>query len=92
MPITREEFEDASAEELRAEESSGDGEVFELLAENPGEAYTLNEIQSSVRLPLIELAARLTRLRQDGAVRHKGSYWAVARERAQRVDERRDLK
>lgn len=78
VPIDIDQFERAPEGELRVGRSPHeDDPIVEFLSYNPREAYTLREIQSNTGLPLIELAARLSHLADDGVVRHRGSYWAI---------------
>ena len=65
-------------------------EVLEFLAYNPDQAYSRREIQSALDMNIMETLATLSRLEQEGLVRHKGQYWTVAEspEVAERVGPR----
>lgn len=87
MPIDREEFETSPADSLRVENNAPDDEVLDFLTYDPSKAYTLRELQSVLDLPFIEIAARLTLLREDGKVQHKGSYWIAADDQTTESDD-----
>lgn len=77
MPISIDEFENESADDLLAREQSLDAQVLEFLAYNPDQAYARREINGSVDASIFELASTLARLEEEGLVRHKGTYWLI---------------
>ena len=77
MPIDIDEFETADEEDLRIQGAPPEERVAEFLAFDPTKAYSRREIRSNLDLSTIELANVLARLKREGIVRNKGSYWAI---------------
>jgi len=77
MPIEREEFETAPDERLSVGTGTNADEVLSFLSENPGKAYTIDEIHEATGVKKGSLGAVLSRLRERGLVKHKGKYWTV---------------
>lgn len=78
MPIDIREFKTADETDLKVEGRPPEELVTEFLAFDPSKAYTRREIRSNLDLSTIELANVLARLKRDGLVRNKGSYWAIS--------------
>ena len=86
MPIDIDEFEDAEDDDLQVHSRPPEERVTEFLAFDPHKAYTRREIRSNVDLGTIELANVLARLKREGIVRNKGSYWAIEEEALGELD------
>ena len=54
--------------------------ILSFLAEHPEQGFTPTEIHGNVDIPMGSIGLTLQRLEERGLVRHKGSYWAIARD------------
>ena len=79
MPVEFEEY-DPESTSLRLEEGSNAHEILLFLLENPNEGYTPKEIHEATGVPRGSVGTTLARLKENGLVRHKEPYWAVARD------------
>jgi len=78
MPIDIDRFEDAPEEDLRAGGPTNAEVILDFLAANPGQAFTPKEIHERTDVARGSVGVVLARLHEDGLVRHRGEYWAVA--------------
>jgi predicted Rossmann fold nucleotide-binding protein DprA/Smf involved in DNA uptake len=83
MPISIEQFNRADSEDLKTDNPYREEDrLVEFLTNHPEQAFTLRELSSQTNMPLLELAARLNYLANEGIVRHRGRYWAIAATRS----------
>ena len=54
--------------------------ILSFLAEHPEQGFTPTEIHENVDIPMGSIGPTLQRLEDRQLVRHKGSYWAIARD------------
>jgi hypothetical protein len=54
--------------------------ILSFLAEYPEQGFTPTEIHEHVDIPMGSIGPTLQRLEDRGFVRHKGAYWAIARD------------
>ena len=77
MPIGIDEFEAQPGEVLGMDKDTLAYRVLEFLAENSEKAFTPMEIHEETGIKKSSLGAVLSRLEDQGLVRHKGKYWAI---------------
>lgn len=80
MPIDIERFEDGPEEALRAGGPTNAESLLAFLAEHADQAFTPKEIHEATEIPRGSVGVVLSRLEDHGLVRHRGEYWAVARD------------
>lgn len=80
MPIDIERFEDRPEEALRAGGMTNAESLLAFLAEHADQAFTPKEIHEATDVPRGSVGVVLSRLEDRGLVRHRGEYWAVARD------------
>lgn len=80
MPIDIEQFEAGTDAELRAEGQTNGERILSFLAANPDQAYTPEEIHDATGVARGSVGIVLSRLEDRGLVRHRGDYWAVAKD------------
>lgn len=80
MPIDIEQFEDGPEETLRAGGPTNAESLLAFLAEHAAQAFTPKEIHEATDIPRGSVGVVLSRLEDRGLVRHRGEYWAVARD------------
>ncbi|WP_123538711.1 helix-turn-helix transcriptional regulator [Halosimplex salinum] len=80
MAISIEEFEATPSQELRpATAGAANAErVVEFLDERRDRAFTPAEIREATGVPRGSVCVVLSRLEDQGRVRHRGAYWAGA--------------
>lgn len=77
MAITIDEFESQPGDLLGLDKDTQGYRVLEFLSENSDKAFTPKEIRSETGLKKGSVGAVLSRLEDQGLVRHKGKYWAI---------------
>jgi transcription initiation factor IIE alpha subunit len=77
MAIGIDDFERQSEEVLNIDEGTQAFRVIEFLVSNSGKAFTPSEISKATEIPSSSIGAVLSRLEDQGLVRHKGKYWAI---------------
>jgi DNA-binding Lrp family transcriptional regulator len=78
MPIRIDEFESQPEGVLELDRDTVAFRILEFLAENSDQAYTPKEISEEAGVKRGSVGAVLSRLEDQGLVRHKGKYWAIA--------------
>ena len=77
MPITIDEFESQPGSLLSLDRDTQAYRVLEFLYVNSDSAFTSKEIREETGLKKGSIGVVLSRLEDQGLVRHKGKYWAV---------------
>lgn len=77
MPITIDEFESQPGSLLSLDRNTQAYRVLEFLYVNSDSAFTSKEIREETGLKKGSIGVVLSRLEDQGLVRHKGKYWAV---------------
>lgn len=77
MPVSRDEFEDLSAETLDLSEGTDARRVLSVLDQHAEQAFTRSELSDETEIPEERLDSVLQRLRERNLVVHRGDYWAV---------------
>lgn len=79
MPISIEAFDAAPDPDLRPAAAGAENErcVSEFLAENAEQAFTPAEVREATGVPRGSVCVVLSRLEDEGRVRHRGQYWAA---------------
>lgn len=54
--------------------------IISFLAQHPEHGFTPTEISEDTEVPMGSIGPTLQRLEQRGLVRHKGEYWAIAKD------------
>lgn len=80
MPIGVEEFEEAREEALKVKPDTNAERVLNFLVQNRDKAFTRKEIQEGTGVKPGSIGTVLSRLEESELVRHKGHYWALAKE------------
>lgn len=82
MPIDIERFESSPEDELTAQpERVTNAElILEFLTAESDKAFTPKEIREETGIPRGSVGVVLSRLEENGQVRHRGEYWAIADE------------
>lgn len=73
MPIDIEEFEEVDDDR----EKSTSELIVEFLLEHDDEAFERSEIADAIDTPPNTTGTNLSRLKDRGLVRHRGTYWAI---------------
>ncbi|MFB6158124.1 MAG: MarR family transcriptional regulator [Candidatus Nanohalobium sp.] len=77
MPIAIDEFESQPEELLGLDKDTQAYKVLEFLAENSDKAFTPKEISNRTEIKSSSIGAVLSRLEDQGLVRHRGKHWAI---------------
>ncbi|MFB6284839.1 MAG: MarR family transcriptional regulator [Halobacteria archaeon] len=77
MPIDIDTFESSSPEQLKNAGGTNADLVMRFLASNPDMAFTQSEIREATAVKKGSISVVLSRLEEQGLVRHKGNYWAL---------------
>ena len=77
MPIEIDEFEAQPGELLNLDPDTQAYKILEFLAENSDKAFKPKEIREETGIKKGSIGTALSRLEDQGLVRHKGSYWAI---------------
>lgn len=82
MPIDVDEFETAPETELRAADDGPTNaeRVLAFLSVHDDQAFTPKEIRIETDVPRGSVGVVLSRLEDRGLVRHRGEYWAIAKD------------
>ncbi|OKY77414.1 MAG: Transcriptional regulator, TrmB family [Candidatus Methanohalarchaeum thermophilum] len=80
MPIGIDEFEKAPEDALEIGEKTNADKVLSFLLKNPKKAFTRKELIEATEIKSGSIGVTLSRLRKKGLIRHKGNYWALARD------------
>lgn len=78
MPINIDRFEDESEDLLDIKEGTQPHTILTFLAVNDEQAFTQTEIHEATDIPRGSVGVVLSRLEEQGLVRHRGRYWAIA--------------
>ena len=78
IPISIDRFEDEPEDLLDIKEGTQLLTVLTFLANNDEQAFTQTEIHEATELPRGSVGVVLSRLAEQGLVRHRGRYWAIA--------------
>lgn len=77
MPIGADQFEDID-DEADLQPGTNGYEIVSFLASNPEQAFTQSEIAAEIDVPRGSVGPTLVRLREDGRVDHRGTYWRIS--------------
>ena len=77
MAIGIDEFESQPEELLGLDKGTQSYRILEFLVKNREKAYTPKEIHQETGVKKGSVGAVLSRLEEQGLVRHKGRYWAA---------------
>lgn len=80
MPISVDRFEEEPGDLLDIQEGTQPYRVLSFLAANDEKAYTQSEIAAATGIDRGSVGSVLSRLEERSLVRHKGRYWAIARD------------
>jgi DNA-binding transcriptional ArsR family regulator len=80
MPIRFDEYTESDEVGNWLRPDSNSYVILSFLAEHPEQGFTPTEIHEHVDIPMGSVGPTLGRLEDRGLVRHKGSYWAIARD------------
>ena len=80
MPIQFDEYSESDEFGNWLRPDSNSYVILSFLAEHPEQGFTPTEIHENVDIPMGSVGPTLQRLEERGLVRHKGSYWAIARD------------
>lgn len=80
MPIQFDEYTESNELENWLSPDSNSYSVLSFLADHPEQGFTPTEIHEEVDIPMGSIGPTLQRLDDRGLIRHKGSYWAIARD------------
>lgn len=75
MPVQFDEYESSGAE---IEAGSNAGQILQFLAKSPEKGFRPVEIYEALGLARGSVGPTLQRLKEQGLVRHKEPYWAIA--------------
>jgi predicted transcriptional regulator of viral defense system len=78
MPIDIDRFEEGPLDELRARGQTNAEKILSFLASSPDKAFTPKEIHEATEVARGSVGVVLSRLEDQGLVRHRGEYWAIA--------------
>lgn len=76
MPIGADRFEEIDDADVQPGTNAFD--IISFLGSNPEQAFTQSEIASATDVPLGSVGPTLVRLREDGRVDHRGTYWRIS--------------
>lgn len=77
MPVSRNEFEELSAETLDVSEETDARRVLSFLDQHAEQAFTRSEIADETGILETDLGQVLTQLEELRLVAHRGNYWAI---------------
>lgn len=80
MPINIDRFEDEAEDFLDIKEGTQPHTILTFLAANDEQAFTQTEIHDATDIPRGSVGVVLSRLEERGLVRHRGRYWAIAKD------------
>jgi DNA-binding transcriptional ArsR family regulator len=80
MPVEFDEYSESDGYGGSIEPGSNSHEILSFLAEHPEQGFTPTEIHEHVDIPMGSIGPTLKRLEERELVRHKGPYWAIARD------------
>lgn len=80
MPVHFDDYSEPDEFENWLRPDSNSYPILSFLAEHPEQGFTPTEIHENVDIPMGSIGPTLQRLEDRGFVRHKGSYWAIARD------------
>jgi hypothetical protein len=78
MPINIDRFEDESEDFLDIKEGTQPHTILTFLTTNDEQAFTQTEIHEATGILRGSVGVVLSRLEEQGLVRHRGRYWAIA--------------
>lgn len=76
MPIGADQFENIDDADLQP--GTNAHEIVSFLASNPEQAFTQSEIAAETVVARGSVGPTLVRLREDGRVDHRGTYWRIS--------------
>lgn len=85
MPISADRFEDIDEGDGGPTPGTNADEILSFLESNPDQAFTQTEIAEATDVSRGSVGPTLVRLREDGRVDHRGTYWRVS-DHARSVD------
>ena len=80
MPVEFDDYADDQETDVPVRAGSNGHRILEFLASHPEMGFTPSEIHDRVDIPKGSVGPTLQRLAERDLVRHKGSYWAIARD------------
>jgi len=78
MPIDIDHFDTAPEDDLRGSEPTNAEIILDFLATNADKAFKPKEIHERTGVARGSVGAVLSQLEDQGYVRHRGEYWAIA--------------
>lgn len=78
MPISADRFEALDEDDGGPTPGTNAHAILSFLEENADRAFTQSEIAEAMEIPLGSVGPTLVRLREDGRVDHRGTYWRVS--------------
>lgn len=78
MPISADRFEEIDNEDDRPTPGTNADEMLSFLQAHADQAFTQTEIAEETGINRGSVGPTLVRLREDGRVDHKGTYWRVS--------------
>jgi hypothetical protein len=78
MPISKDRFNELGDDDNGPTPGTNAAKILDFLRENPGKAFTQNEIAAATEVKKGSVGPTLVRLRQRGRVDHRGKYWGVS--------------
>lgn len=85
MPISADRFEEIKDGDDGPTPGTNAAEILSFLESNPAQAFTQTEIAEATGVNRGSVGPTLVRLREDGRVDHRGTYWRVS-DHARSVD------
>lgn len=80
MPISINHFDDEPEDVLDIQEGTQPYRILQFLAVRDDKAFTQTEIHEATGIKRGSVGAALSRLEDRGLVRHRGRYWAIAKD------------
>jgi transcription initiation factor IIE alpha subunit len=78
MPIGADRFESLTDEEDGPTPGTNADQILSFLEEHPDTAFTQSEIAEATGINTGSIGPTLVRLREDGRVDHRGTYWRIS--------------
>lgn len=78
MPISADRFEEIDGDDDRPTPGTNAAEILSFLESNAEHAFTQTEIADATGVKRGSVGPTLVRLREDGRVDHRGTYWRVS--------------
>ncbi len=78
MPISADRFEEITDEDERPTPGTNADKILSFLEEHADQAFTQTEISETTSVNRGSVGPTLVRLREDGRVDHKGTYWRIS--------------